>query len=119
MLAKGFLTTALALTLLLAAAAVGCFRAPETVLAECIRASEAAPASRAQPVSTAELEATIAAALTEAAPMPTPEPTPTDPIDDMPATLADPMIDDLQATLAAMRATPRPPPDSDAPTIFR
>ena len=117
MLAKGFLTTALALTLaLLLATAAGCFRAP------------AAPPAR---VDDATLDAMVAVALTEAAP------TPTDPIDDVRATLdammaaptatmppppptpTDP-ADDLQATLVAIiaapthtpipTATPRPTP---------
>ncbi len=118
MRAKGFLTTALALTLalLLLAAAAGCFRAP------------AAPPAR---VDDATLDAMVAVALTEAAP------TPTDPIDDVRATLdammaaptptmppplptpTDP-ADDLQATLVAIiaapthtpipTATPRPTP---------
>ena len=89
LLAKGFLTTALALTLLLAAAAVGCFRAPE-----------AAPAGGAPPMSDAELDAIVSASLTEAAP------TPTDP------------IDDVRATLAAMMAVPTPtmPPPPPTPT---
>ena len=116
MRAKGFLTTALALTLALLLAAAGCFRAP------------AAPPAR---VDDATLDAMVAVALTEAAP------TPTDPIDDVRATLdammaaptatmppppptpTDP-ADDLQATLVAIiaapthtpipTATPRPTP---------
>ena len=127
MRAKGFLTTALALTLalLLLAATAGCFRAP------------AAPPAR---VDDATLDAMVAVALTEAAP------TPTDPIDDVRATLdammaaptatmppppptpTDP-ADDLQATLVAIiaapthtpipTATPRPTPrptDTPRPT---
>ncbi len=90
MLAKGFLTTALALTLLLAATAVGCFRAPE-----------AAPAGGAPPVSDAELDAIVSAALTEAAP------TPTDPIDDLRAT--------LDAMMAAPTPTMPPPPTPTDP----
>ena len=125
MRAKGFLTTALALTLALLLAAAGCFRAP------------AAPPAR---VDDATLDAMVAVALTEAAP------TPTDPIDDVRATLdammaaptptmppplptpTDP-ADDLQATLVAIiaapthtpipTATPRPTPrptDTPRPT---
>ena len=107
MLGKGFLTTALALTLtLLLLAAAGCFRAP------------AAPPAR---VDDATLDAMVAVALTEAAP------TPTDPIDDVRATLdammaaptptmppppptpTDP-ADALQATLVAIIAAPTPTP---------
>ena len=81
MLAKGFLTTALALTLALLLATAGCFRAP------------AAPPAR---VDDATLDAMVAVALTEAAP------TPTDPIDDVRAT--------LDAMMAAPTATMPPPP---------
>ena len=83
MRAKGFLTTALALTLalLLLATAAGCFRAP------------AAPPAR---VDDATLDAMVAVALTEAAP------TPTDPIDDVRAT--------LDAMMAAPTPTMPPPP---------
>ena len=97
MRAKGFLTTALALTLALLLATAGCFRAP------------AAPPAR---VDDATLDAMVAVALTEAAPTPTPEPTPTDPIDDVRATL-----DALMAAPTATMPPPLPTPTDPADAL--